>query len=123
MRALVIDDSRTVRIIIGNILREVGAEVIEAANGREALEQMERYSDIDLLLVDWNMPEMNGFDFVRAVRAQPAYDRVRILMVTSESQSQQVIKALGAGANEYLMKPFNKDVLLAKLHLIDAFPE
>src|SRR5262245_19780303 len=123
MRALVVDDSRTVRIIIGNILRDIGMDVIEAGNGLEALEQMNRHPDVDLLLLDWNMPQMNGFDFLRAVRAQRAYDGVRILMVTSESQSEQVVKVLGAGANEYLMKPFNKDVLVAKLQLMDAFPE
>jgi two-component system chemotaxis response regulator CheY len=123
MRALVIDDSRTVRIIIGQILRDIGFEVFEAANGLEALDQLERHPDVELLLVDWNMPQMNGFDFLCAVRAQPAYDGVRILMVTSESQGQQVVKALAAGANEYLMKPFNKDVLVAKLHLMDALPE
>lgn len=123
MRALVIDDSRTVRIIIGNILRELGMEVFEACDGMEALEELDRNPDVELLLVDWNMPRMNGFDFLRAVRAQRAYDGVRILMVTSESQSEQVVKALSAGANEYLMKPFNKDVLVAKLHLMDAYPE
>jgi two-component system chemotaxis response regulator CheY len=123
MRALVIDDSRTVRIIIGKILRELGMDVLEAANGLEALEQMKRNPDVELLLVDWNMPEMNGFDFLRAVRAQPAYDGVRILMVTSEAQSEQVVRALRAGANEYLMKPFNKDVLVAKLNLLDMLQE
>jgi two-component system chemotaxis response regulator CheY len=123
MRALVIDDSRTVRVIIGNILREVGMDVVEAANGREALEKLERTPDVELMLVDWNMPEMNGFDFIRAVRSERAYDAVRILMVTSESQSEQVIRALNAGANEYLMKPFRKEVLVAKLNLLDVLPE
>ena len=123
MRALVIDDSRAVRIIIGNILREIGMEVFEAGNGLEALEQLKVHPDIELLLVDWNMPEMNGYELLRAVRAQRAYDRVRILMVTSEAQNEQVVKALNAGANEYLMKPFNKDVLVAKLQLMDALPE
>lgn len=123
MLALVIDDSRTVRIIIGNILREIGMEVLEAANGLEALAQLKSRPEVDLLLVDWNMPAMNGFDFVCAVRAQRAYDGLRILMVTSESQGEQVAKALGAGANEYLMKPFNKEILVAKLQLMDAFPE
>jgi two-component system chemotaxis response regulator CheY len=123
MRVLVIDDSRAVRIIIGNILREIGMDVLEAANGVEALEQMERNPDVELMLVDWNMPQMNGYDLLRAVRARRAYDRVRILMVTSEAQSEQVIKALSAGANEYLMKPFNKDVLMAKLSLLDVFQE
>jgi two-component system chemotaxis response regulator CheY len=123
MRALVVDDSRTVRIIVGNILRALGIEVVEAGNGLEALEQIRRHPEVSLMLLDWNMPEMNGFDLLRAVRAQRAFDDLRILMVTSESQSDQVVKALRAGANEYLMKPFNKEVLVAKLHLMDVFPE
>ncbi|HEY7426520.1 MAG TPA: response regulator [Gemmataceae bacterium] len=123
MRALVIDDSRVTRMIIGTILREIGMEVLEAGDGLEALEQLNRHPDIELLLVDWNMPRMNGFDLLRAVRAQPDYDKVRILMVTSEAQGGQVIAALGAGANEYLMKPFTKDVLVAKLNLLDVFQE
>lgn len=123
MLALVIDDSRTVRILIGNILREIGMVVLEAANGVQALEQLQNNPDIELLLVDWNMPEMNGFDFLCNVRKQHAFDRVRILMVTSESQGEQVAKALNAGANEYLMKPFNKEVLIAKLQLLDVLSE
>jgi two-component system chemotaxis response regulator CheY len=123
MLALVIDDSRAVRMLIGNILREVGMEVIDAGNGLEALEQLQRHPDIELMLVDWNMPEMNGFDFLRAVRSQRAFDAVRILMVTSEAEGGQVTRALQAGANEYLMKPFNKDVLVAKLNLLDVLPE
>jgi two-component system chemotaxis response regulator CheY len=123
MRALVIDDSRTVRMIIGRILRDIGMDVLEAENGLEALAQMQRNPDVELMLVDWNMPEMNGFDFLRVVRSQRAYDAVRILMVTSESQREQVTQALNAGANEYLMKPFNKDVLVAKLNLLDVVPE
>jgi two-component system chemotaxis response regulator CheY len=123
MRALVVDDSRTVRIIVGNILRELGMQVLEARNGLEALTLLKRDPDFDLILLDWNMPEMNGYDFLRAVRAEPEFNRVHILMVTSESQSEQVVKALGAGANEYLMKPFSKEVLVAKLHLMGAFPE
>ena len=123
MRALVIDDSRIVRIIIGEILREIGMEVLEAADGIEALEQLKNHSDVALMLVDWNMPRMNGFDFIRAVRADHAYDAVRILMVTSEAQGDQVTRALNAGANEYLMKPFTKDVLVAKLNLMDVLQE
>jgi two-component system chemotaxis response regulator CheY len=123
MLALVIDDSRAVRMIIGNILRAIGLEVLEAGNGLEALEQLKHNPDVALMLVDWNMPQMNGYDFLRAVRSQRAYDAVRILMVTSEAQSEQVTRALSAGANEYLMKPFNKDVLVAKLNLLDVFQE
>jgi two-component system, chemotaxis family, chemotaxis protein CheY len=123
MLALVIDDSRAVRLIIGNILREMGMEVLEAGNGVEALEQLKRHPDVELMRVDWNMPQMNGYDLLRAVRAQRAYDRVRILMVTSEAQGEQVSRALEAGANEYLMKPFNKDVLVAKINLLDVLQE
>jgi two-component system chemotaxis response regulator CheY len=123
MRALVIDDSRTVRTILGKILREIGMEVVEASNGLEALTQLEQHPDIELMLVDWNMPQMNGFELLRAVRAQRDYDRVRILMVTSEAQTDHVVQALSAGANEYLMKPFNKDVLVAKLNLLDLAQE
>jgi two-component system chemotaxis response regulator CheY len=123
MRALVIDDSRAVRMIIGSILRELSMEVSEAANGLEALDQLQRTPDIELVLVDWNMPEMNGLDFIRAVRAQPDYAGLRILMVTTEAEGAQVTRALNAGANEYLMKPFTKDVLVAKLNLLDVFGE
>jgi two-component system, chemotaxis family, chemotaxis protein CheY len=122
MRALVIDDSRTVRAIIGKILREVGLEVIEAANGREGLEQLQR-AGAELVLVDWNMPEMDGLEFIRAVRADRAYDAVRIMMVTTETEQEQVIRALDAGANEYMMKPFTKEILVAKLSLLDVFAE
>lgn len=123
MRALVIDDSRTIRGIICKILRHIGLEVVEAGDGLQALEQMRRNPDVELVLVDWNMPVMNGLDFIVAVRAQPSYDHVRILMVTSETESDQVTRAIDAGANEYLMKPFSQEVLIAKLDLLDIFED
>jgi two-component system chemotaxis response regulator CheY len=121
MRALVIDDSRAIRAIIGGILREIGLGVIDAGNGCEGLEQLQRNPDVELVLVDWNMPVMNGLDFIRTVRAQRVYDTLRILMVTTETEPEQVLRALDAGANEYLMKPFTKDILVAKLSLMDVF--
>jgi two-component system chemotaxis response regulator CheY len=123
MLALVIDDSRAVRVIIRNILREMGIEMVEAGNGREALEQLRQNPEVELMLVDWNMPEMNGLDFIRVVRSQRSYDAVRIVMVTTETESEQVSRALNAGANEYVMKPFTKEVLVAKLNLLDVFGE
>jgi two-component system, chemotaxis family, chemotaxis protein CheY len=123
MRALVIDDSRTARTIMGQLLRELGIDVLEAGDGLQALEQMQRNPDVELILVDWSMPEMNGIDFVRAVRSQHAFDAARILMVTSEARSDHVSQALNAGANEYLMKPFNKEMLVAKLSLLDVISE
>jgi two-component system chemotaxis response regulator CheY len=121
MRALVIDDSRTVRAIVGKILRDEGLEVVEAANGREGLARLRQEPGVELVLVDWNMPEMNGLDFIRAVRADRAYDAVRIMMVTTETEQEQVARALQAGANEYVMKPFTREILVAKLGLLDLF--
>ena len=123
MRALIVDDSRAMRIIIRQIVQEIGLETLEARNGVEALEQLKQNPDLELVLLDWNMPAMNGFEFIQAVRSDRAYDAVRILMVTSEAQSDKVMQALKAGANEYLMKPFSKDVLLAKLSLMDIYQE
>ena len=123
MRALVIDDSRTVRAIIGKILRAEGLEVAEAANGREGLDRLRQPPGADLVLVDWNMPEMDGLAFIQAVRADRAYDAVRIVMVTTETEQGQVVRALAAGANEYVMKPFTREILVAKLSLLDVFRE
>jgi two-component system chemotaxis response regulator CheY len=123
MRALVIDDSRTVRAIIGKVLRELGMEVAEAGNGREGLDQLRRPPAVELVLVDWNMPEMNGLEFIQAVRALREFDPVRIMMVTTETEQEQVLRALEAGANEYLMKPFSREVLVAKLGLLDVLGE
>src|SRR5262245_1392060 len=98
-------------------------DVVEAANGREGLEQMQRPPGVELVLVDWNMPEMNGLDFIKAVRADRAFDPVRIMMVTTETEQEQVLRALSAGANEYLMKPFSREILVAKLGLLDLLGE
>ncbi len=120
LRALVIDDSRAMRLIIGKILTELGLEIVEAGDGREGLERLER-SDFDLVLVDWNMPVMNGLEFIRAVRARRAHDALRLVMVTTETEQEQVLRALDAGANEYVMKPFTREILVAKLSLLDVF--
>ena len=123
MQTLVIDDSRAVRIIIRNILREMGMDVLEAGDGREGLEQLLAHPDIEMVLVDWNMPVMNGIEFIRAVRAQRVYDPVRIVMVTTETEADHVTMALNSGANEYVMKPFTKEVLVAKINMLDVFRE
>jgi two-component system chemotaxis response regulator CheY len=105
------------RTILGRILGGLGLEVVEAADGRQALERLLKAGKIDLALVDWNMPEMNGLEFVRAVRAEHMYDGVLLMMVTTETEMENVVRALAAGANEYVMKPFTKDVILEKLRL------
>lgn len=123
MQALVIDDSRAVRLIVSNILRELGFDVVVAGHGQEGLERLHENSDICLALVDWNMPVMDGLEFIQAVRKVRAWDEVRLVMVTTETESEQVQRAITAGANEYVMKPFTTEVLVAKLSLLGAFEE
>lgn len=118
MRALVIDDSRAMRAVLRKILKELGIEVAEAGHGREALERLQVGGATDVALVDWNMPEMNGYEFVQAVRSDHAYDGMRLMMVTTETEMDQVVKALEAGANEYVMKPFTKEALVEKLQIL-----
>ena len=118
MRALIVDDSRTMRVILGRILRELEFEVDEAPDGREALALLATKSQPDVALVDWNMPEMNGFELVQAVRANRAFDNIRLMMVTTETELAHVAKALEAGADEYVMKPFTKDAIRDKLALL-----
>jgi two-component system chemotaxis response regulator CheY len=122
VRALIVDDSRATRGIIRKILSEIGFEVFEAQHGVEALERLKEMGHADVLLVDWNMPEMNGYDFLCSVRANPLYDKVPLMMVTSETEMSQMAKALKAGANEYIMKPFSKEVILEKLSLLGVLP-
>lgn len=122
MRALIVDDSRAIRTIIKKMLSEVGFEVFEAADGVEALRRLKEMDQPDVLLVDWNMPEMNGYDLLRAVRGDAQYDKVPLMMVTSETELGQMAKALEAGANEYVMKPFTKDVITEKLALLGVLP-
>jgi two-component system chemotaxis response regulator CheY len=115
MKALVIDDSRAMRSIVGNILKSLGFEVCDAAHGREGLERLEATPGVELVLVDWNMPEMNGLEFVQAVRGRREFDGLRIMMVTTETDAGRMIEALSKGADEYVMKPFTRDVILQKL--------
>jgi two-component system chemotaxis response regulator CheY len=123
MEALVIDDSRAVRMLIGKILRDLGFHVSEAGNGREGLEKLRGNPEIRLVLVDWNMPIMDGLEFIEEVRRHRGWDPVRIMMVTTETESERVERAISAGANEYVMKPFTPEVLVAKLSLLEAFEE
>jgi two-component system, chemotaxis family, chemotaxis protein CheY len=118
MRAMVIDDSRAIRAVIGRILKELNFEISEAGNGREALEKLQQNGKPDLALVDWNMPEMNGLEFVRAVRSEAGYNEMPLMMVTTETEMEHVAMALEAGANEYIMKPFTKEMIVEKLGVL-----
>jgi two-component system, chemotaxis family, chemotaxis protein CheY len=118
MQALVIDDSRAMRMILGRMLGELGMDVADAENGRRALDLIDAGLEPALVLVDWNMPEMTGIEFLTTVRRAPYSSTARILMITTETDLPQVMHALEAGADEYLMKPFTRDSVLAKLQLL-----
>lgn len=127
MRALVIDDSRAMRRIVGSILKDFGFEVREAGDGQQALDALQEGKAEgwvpDLCCIDWNMPVMDGLQFVVAVRANPELRQVTLMMVTTESETGQIVKALAAGAHEYLIKPFTADALRDKLALLGLLPE
>jgi two-component system chemotaxis response regulator CheY len=121
-KALVVDDSKTIRMIIRRILIELGFEVFEAGNGIEALKIVQVLgAAIELVLADWNMPEMNGLELVKQLRQNPDLDSLKVVMVTTETEMNQMTLALEAGANEYVMKPFTKDILKEKLEMV-GFP-
>ena len=118
MKAITVDDSKTIRAIVKRTLKGVGFEVEEAEDGLVALERIEKAWPIDLAIVDWNMPNMNGLELVRALRSKPEYAAMRIMMATTESEISQMELALAAGADEYLMKPFDREALVQKLVLM-----
>ena len=118
MRALVVDDSSAMRAILRMTLRGAGFEVVEAANGVQALERLQASGKVELALVDWNMPEMNGYDFLCAARQNPAYNDTKIVMVTTETEILQIRAALQHGADEYIMKPFTREAVVEKIQLL-----
>jgi two-component system, chemotaxis family, chemotaxis protein CheY len=122
-KALVVDDSRAVRMILRKILNELGFEVCEAADGRQALDIIAaQKTTLALVLADWNMPEINGFELLKQVRRNPELASLPIVMVTTETEMDQMAAALEAGANEYVMKPFTKDIIVEKLELVGIHP-
>ena len=117
-KALVVDDSRAVRMILSKTLKELGFEVREAANGLEALEVIAvEKTAVTLVLADWNMPEINGLELLKQLRQDPELSSLVVIMVTTETELDQMAAALEAGANEYIMKPFTKDILVEKLQM------
>jgi len=117
VHALVIDDSKSIRSILAKILLGVGFTVEEAANGLEALDLIKK-EKVDLALVDWNMPDMDGREFIQEVRKNSAYKDMQMMMVTTETAITKVAEALEAGADEYIMKPFTKEMIIEKLVLM-----
>jgi two-component system chemotaxis response regulator CheY len=122
-KALVVDDSKAIRMILARILKQLGFEVCEAANGREALEVIAIEGvAVTLVLADWNMPEMNGLELLKQLRRDPRLASLIVVMVTTETELDHMTAALEAGANEYVMKPFTKEILVEKLQLAGVRP-
>jgi len=113
MKVLVVDDSVTMRRIIINSLKSAGFDdIVEAGNGIEGLSNME---GIELVLTDWNMPEMDGLTFVKELRGNTLYSDIPIVMITTEGAKTEVVEALKMGVNNYIVKPFDKETLLGKV--------
>jgi two-component system chemotaxis response regulator CheY len=106
------------RLVLRQMLTNFGFDVAEAVHGREALTYLQSNPDTTLALVDWNMPEMNGLELIEAVRGDARLNDVRMMMVTTETEMSNVERAMLAGANEYIMKPFSKDAIFEKLHML-----
>jgi two-component system, chemotaxis family, chemotaxis protein CheY len=115
--AVVVDDSRAIRMILGRTLRELGYEVREAGNGVDALAVLNAGAPVDLILADWNMPVMDGLELLRKIRGDSQFSAVPVVMVTTEAEMDQMALAIEAGATEYIMKPFTKEILADKLRM------
>jgi two-component system chemotaxis response regulator CheY len=118
MNALIIDDSRAMRRVLRRIVEPLGFAVTAAGDGQEGLNQLSEMDAVDLILVDWNMPVMNGIEFVQAVRADTKRRDLKLVMVTTETEPMKMARALMAGVDEFVMKPFTSDILVDKLRLI-----
>lgn len=118
MRALIVDDSRFVRSLLRGMLERMGFECDEAGDGQVGLERMRAGPEFDVALVDWNMPVMNGLEMLQGLRAE-GFEGVKVMMVTTEAENDFILRALDAGADEYLMKPFDAEGLAEKLALME----
>ncbi|MCL4848027.1 MAG: response regulator [Acidobacteria bacterium] len=120
MRFLIVDDSSTMRRIIINTLSKLGyQEFVEAGNGREGIEKLTA-TKVDLIVTDWNMPEMSGIEFIRTVRTMETCAHLPVLMVTTNAAKDDVAEALRAGVSNYVVKPFTPDTIKEKIDAVLA---
>ena len=118
MKVLLVDDSATIRRILKGLLGPMGiTDILEASNGIMALKVLSENPGVDYMLLDWNMPELDGLGVLKQVRANDAYRDLKIIMCTSEADKTKVIEAIKAGANNYIVKPFTPDIVKEKLVL------
>jgi two-component system chemotaxis response regulator CheY len=124
LKILVVDDSSTMRRIIKNTLARLGyKDILEGGDGVEGWEAIDASPDVEMLITDWNMPEMNGLELVKKVRADQRFVDLPIIMVTTEGGKAEVITALKAGVNNYIVKPFTPQVLKEKLGAVMGVTE
>lgn len=120
MKALIIDDSHTFRQLMKRFVKPFDIKTEEASDGLNALVRLAEpdASDFDMLFVDWDMPNMNGIEFVKALRSCPEYSEIPVMMVTSHNKPDDLVEAIQVGANEFLMKPLNSDMVGDKLRIL-----
>ncbi len=120
MKALVVDDSKSMRNIVRSGLKQMEHfdQIVEAENGLDALEKLKDEGPFDIVLLDWYMPKMEGYDCLLEIRKKPEWNDTKVMMVTTENQHHNVVKAVMAGANEYLMKPFTPEMLEEKVRMV-----
>ncbi|MFI5840498.1 response regulator [Catenuloplanes sp. NPDC051500] len=124
MQAILIDDSRAMRLILRRIVGQIGFDAVEAEDGQAAIDLLNSMEKPpELALIDWNMPNMNGLEFVMAVRKEQKFREMTLVMVTTESEQSQIVRALAAGAHEYVIKPFTAGAMIEKLALLGLVPQ
>ena len=123
LKALIVDDNDEIRDFVSLMLQDFGYATVIASNGRLGVRALGEVGPFDVAIVDLYMPEMDGIEFIKAVRADPAFKKTRLLVATNASLRSHIQKALDAGADEYLMKPFSPEMLKQKLRLLKVFPD
>lgn len=118
---LIVDDSRMIRRVAGRIVKELGFETEEAAHGQEALDKC-AVDMPDVVLLDWNMPVLSGLDFLIQLRKSPKGQKAVVIFCTAERDVDRIMEALEAGADEYIMKPFDSDIIESKFALAGLLP-
>lgn len=118
MRLLIVDDSQTMRSILSTYSRNLGATTVEAVDGIDALEKLQADADFDAVLIDWDMPRMNGLELLKIIRGDPKFDDIKTMMVTAQSSYEGVTTALTFGVDDYLMKPLDEAMFVDKLRVL-----
>lgn len=121
MKCLVVDDSKVARTMVARMVRQLGFDVVDAADGVEALGRLDPLDKPAAIVTDWNMPNLDGVELARAVRAKPDFAHIPVLMISSETDPRRVAKALLAGVDEYLFKPVDAEMIRDRLEIMGVY--